>query len=151
MPYLHLLDHAGPLPDPASYLGRLSFQPVASGYAHVDRNQGLVRELFRPPLSHLWPGDWPFCTVVRLDPGGHLPLHSDDCTHAPGCRRYHLVLRTNPGCWLFHGGAWQRLREGGVYAMDPRVPHGGVNWGDSPRLHLVLDHPADVTGPPSPR
>ena len=141
MAYHRTGTYSGPaLPDPATWLGRLSFQMHPAGYGHVDRGQDLVRELFSPFLAPCWPGAWDFCTVVRLDPGGQLPLHTDDTTHTrPGARRHHLVLRTNPLCWLFHGGAWQQLEEGGLYTMDPTVPHGGVNWGATVRLHLVVD------------
>lgn len=75
--------------------------------------------------------------LVGLLPSQQIPLHADPSI-APAVR-YHLVLRMNPDCWSLSGDVWQRLVEGRLYQMDPTVPHGAVNWGDTIRLHLMID------------
>ena len=60
----------------------------------------------------------------------------------PNRRRYHIPLQINPGCWVFSDCVWQQLELGVVYEMDPTKPHGAVNWGDTVRLHLLIDRVA---------
>jgi len=75
--------------------------------------------------------------VVSLIPTQQIPLHVD-APIAPAVR-YHLPIRTNAACWCFHADAWRRLDEGRIYRMDPTDPHGAVNWGTTPRWHLLVD------------
>lgn len=74
--------------------------------------------------------------IVGLLPSQQLVAHCDPPINA---NRYHLPLRTNPGCWSFSGGVWQQLEVGKVYRMDPTEEHGAVNWGSETRLHLMID------------
>lgn len=53
--------------------------------------------------------------------------------------RYHVPLQSDAHCWVLHAGTWQQLTVGWVYSMDPSKPHGAVNWGPSPRVHLMVD------------
>ena len=53
--------------------------------------------------------------------------------------RFHLVIQTNPDCWMLHDGQWQQLEPGGIYTLDPLIPHASVNWGNEPRVHFVVD------------
>ena len=53
--------------------------------------------------------------------------------------RYNVVLQTNQRCWNFHDGDWQQLELGGIYTMDASKEHASINWGDTERVHLVLD------------
>ena len=74
--------------------------------------------------------------AVILYPSAQLVAHVDQPLPAP---RLHLPLEVNELCWSFSGGSWQQLAVGGVYAMDPTVLHGAVNWGATARVHLMLD------------
>jgi hypothetical protein len=74
--------------------------------------------------------------AVILYPSSQLVAHCDQPLPAP---RLHLPLHTNEGCWSFSGGVWQQLVVGEVYRMDPTLLHGAVNWGPTPRVHLMLD------------
>lgn len=75
-------------------------------------------------------------SVMALQPSAQLVGHKD----APILgTRVHLPLVWNPGCWAFHDGTWQQLREGQAYRMDPGRVHGAVNWGATVRLSLVVD------------
>jgi hypothetical protein len=75
-------------------------------------------------------------TVVGLLPSAQIVAHKD----APiSGRRVHVPLQTNHGCWSFSGHHWRRLQIGGAYWMDPTEVHGAVNWGETVRLHLVVD------------
>lgn len=85
---------------------------------------------------------WPGRRVVRLQlvalyASQQIPAHADQSI-AP-CRRLHIPLLTNAGCWSFHEGAWQQLQPGAVYEMDPAQLHGAVNWGATTRVHLMVD------------
>jgi hypothetical protein len=75
-------------------------------------------------------------TVVGLLPSAQIVGHKD--AEIEG-RRIHIPLQTNPGCWSFSGSHWQRLQLKSGYWMDPTVVHGAVNWGETVRLHLVVD------------
>lgn len=81
-------------------------------------------------------GNWTGCALVALYPTSQIPAHTDPPITG---RRYHLPLIVNEGCWSWHDGAWQVLRVGRVYQMDPTQPRGAVNWGAATRLHLIVD------------
>ena len=96
--------------------------------------------LYEPLLGDRFTGAWLYAQLVILFPGGALTQHTDGQL---GRSRRHLVLQTNPHVWIFHDGAWQQLPLGGVYSMDPTKPHGAVNWGHAPRVHLLMDVAAE--------
>ena len=74
--------------------------------------------------------------VFGLLPSAQIVGH---CDPPVAGTRYHCPLKTNDGCWVFHGEDWKQLVAGYWYAMDPTVFHGAVNWGATTRLHLVVD------------
>ena len=75
-----------PLPPPESYLDKFSFQEVASGFAHVDRNQEQIREVFGKYVDYVWP-KWEWATVVVLKPWGQLPAQKRYCAAGVGLTR----------------------------------------------------------------
>lgn len=90
------------------------------------------------------PGTWRLAMLVGMKPGSYIPFHCDHPAEENGLsgvslKRVHLVLATNPQCWSFHDGYWQRLSEGGLYQMDPSKEHASINLGATTRLHLVVD------------
>jgi len=74
--------------------------------------------------------------LVGLLPSQQIAAHADQ--PIPGVR-YHVPLQVNDGCWSFSVGQWIQLRVGKIYRMDPAEPHGAVNWGETVRLHLMID------------
>jgi hypothetical protein len=74
--------------------------------------------------------------LVGLLPSQQIAAHADAPIQGV---RYHIPLQVNDGCWSFHDGVWQQLKLGVVYQMDPTKPHGAVNWGETIRLHLMID------------
>lgn len=91
-----------------------------------------------PPSCTEWVKGVRSIQLVGLLPSQQIVRHADQSI-AP-LVRFHLPLQTNSGCWSFSDdGHWQRLDVGHVYEMDPTVPHGAVNWGETVRLHLMID------------
>lgn len=75
------------------------------------------------------------CRLVGIRPGAQIAGHCDAGPRA----RYHIPLQTNESCWSFSDGVWQQLKVGRLYMMNPTEFHGAVNWGDTVRLHLMVD------------
>lgn len=74
-----------------------------------------------------------YCLIL---PGAQIQMHVD----APIAGvRYHVPILTNEFCWCLSGGTWQRLKVAQFYQMDPTTRHGAVNWGETYRVHLILD------------
>ncbi len=82
------------------------------------------------------PGLWAQALIVVLLPSAQLVGH---CDPPIAGTRVHLPIVSNADCWSFSDGVWQQLVIGTGYAMDPTKPHGAVNWGATPRLHLMID------------
>lgn len=74
--------------------------------------------------------------VVTLEASQQIVAHTDA---GAGTVRLHIPLQTQVGCWSYYDGSWEHLREGRIYAMDPRREHGAVNWSPLPRYHLMID------------
>ena len=113
------------------------FRAKPAGYEATNATQeaGLMAALL-PLLGDVLPGRWTGVMVTTVLPGGFLPLHRDGAK--PGTR-FHLVIETNAASWCLHGGEWQHLEAGGIYTIEPTIAHGAVNWGDTPRTHLIFD------------
>lgn len=88
-------------------------------------------------LAAVFPaGVWHRPAVVALYPSQQIVGHRDEPIEGV---RFHMPLRVNDGCWVFHDGTWRQLVAGRVYRMDPTEWHGAVNWGDAVRWHLMVD------------
>lgn len=96
-----------------------------------------VRDAY-PELADVLPGDWYRSMLVMIRPGGNIRMHKD-VPEADGLTRYHLVLATNDDCWNYHDGDWQQLELGGIYTVDHTRQHASINFGESMRVHLVVD------------
>ncbi len=106
---------------------------------HATRHGPPVWEAFFEDLRAFIPGKWETAMLVALrELGGTLPFHHDEFD-AKHLARYHLVLQTNDRCWTLHDNCWQRPEAGHLYHMDPRQEHAAVNFGPTPRVHLVVD------------
>jgi hypothetical protein len=95
-----------------------------------------TKNIFGPALADLRPAWWTQAMVLALYPSSQIVRHCDPPITGI---RFHLPLVVNADCWVCHADVWQQLEAGAVYTMDPTQPHGAVNWGATPRFHLVLD------------
>ena len=115
--------------------GVLDLAPGPGGSRMSDYDQ--TSQIYQPELEDDFPG-WIRSTVIALYPGAQIPSHVD-VPIRPNLTCWHIPLQINSGCWAFHDGHWQQLLLGRVYQMDPTKPHGAGNWGDTVRLHLIVD------------
>ena len=123
----------------ASIVGEILFK-VNSGYHITPLTEPQERHA-RQCLGGIVPVDgWISARLIAIKPGGIIHLHTDPLPDGfPRHTRYHVVLTTNPYCWGYHDGSVQRLEAGGVYTIDESLEHASVNWGKTPRVHLVID------------
>lgn len=116
-------------------IARYGLSAPASFMSEVAETKEKCREIL-PSLQDLLPGSYGWFRIVGLRPSQQIVAHRD----APiAGTRYHVPIQTNPGCWTFHEGVWQRLEEGSLYRMVPHEVHGAVNWGETVRVHLLID------------
>lgn len=93
-------------------------------------------------ILHLQPGARTMA-VVTLHVNQQIPAHRD--AFDAELIRYHVPITTNPLAWSLSEADdgtkidWQHLDVGHVYALNPTRLHGAVNWGDQPRVHLMVD------------
>lgn len=77
--------------------------------------------------------------VVDLKPQGWIDWHRDEGAYAENHARFHVALRTNPGCVMYSGGEAAHLPVGHLYWLDVRQIHAAVNFGLHRRVHLIFD------------
>lgn len=114
------------------------FYWAPQGYWAVDGRVAPLEEVLGPYVKGYVGPRWDFSMLVKLEQGNTIPPHTDKAL-ATGLTRYHFVLSTDPYSWCMHDGVWQQLEAGGVYTMRPELIHAAINWGATPRLHLVVD------------
>jgi hypothetical protein len=113
---------------------QLDVRPGPGGSRATDPEA--TRRLYEPVLGRFFPGVYRQIMLMLLYPSSQIVGHVDP--PIPGTR-YHVPVQTNDGCFVLHGGCWQRLRLGQGYSMDPTIFHGAVNWGHDLRMHLIVD------------
>lgn len=139
--YAHIGRYEGDLAPLRELLAEVPFSPCATRYETTPTTaQQRVIDLYQPYLREVFPGRWAEVMIVRIHPEGYLMLHTD--APRPGLR-HHLVLESNADSWCLHDGTWQRLEEGHLFTMDQTRPHGALNWGKTPRTHLVVHTEVD--------
>lgn len=116
---------------------QLSPQKSAQGYGTTESARTIA--LFQPYLAAVFPGVWTYAICAVIWANGSIPPHQDGDTVREHSTRHHLVISTNPHAWTWHGGTWQQLGQDGIYQMDPLEMHAAINWGSTPRIHLVVD------------
>jgi len=123
--------------------GQLHFSPQVQLKASDYQMSGdsVVRDLFEPALVKLFPvfgeqGPWIYADLATIFSKGVLHLHKDGYRN---WERRHVVLQTNDEAWNYHDGTWVHMPLGTVWKIDPRLPHGSLNWGKDPRIHLIFD------------
>ena len=82
------------------------------------------------------------CKSVRLfvaRAGGQIVVHRDYLEFDRGIDRYHIPLVTSLGAFNGEGDHLFHLAEGGIFLVEGRVPHIGVNFNEAPRVHVGVD------------
>lgn len=138
MAYERCGTYTGPLDAALDAVDSFTYYWAPQGYWCVDGRKSPIEEQLRPLVDDCFPGDWAFTMLVKLEQGNTIPPHCDKPL-AAGIVRRHLVIATDPSSWCMHGGEWQQLDAGGIYLMDPQYIHAAINWGVTPRIHLVVD------------
>jgi hypothetical protein len=125
----------GDVPQLLAFVDRVTWNPPGWGsYSGADL------KALRPEAA--------LVMLLALRPGSWIPFHTDHPAEENGLsgvalRRTHVVLATNDRCWQFHAGTWQRLEAGHIYAMDPTAEHASINFGETMRVHLIVDARVD--------
>ncbi|HEX4925496.1 MAG TPA: aspartyl/asparaginyl beta-hydroxylase domain-containing protein [Bdellovibrionales bacterium] len=78
--------------------------------------------------------------LARLLPGRVIGKHidSDDSSELP--HKIHVPLATNPRVEFWEEDRVYHLRTGQAYEVNNRIIHGGANYGEEPRVHLIFDY-----------
>ena len=108
------------------------------GYWIVDGREHPVEKALGPLVYDLMPAPWAFTMITKLTQRDMIPPHNDKPLPV-GVTRRHLIIATNDNSWCMHGGTWQQMQAGEVYTMEPQYVHAAINWGATPRIHLVVD------------
>jgi hypothetical protein len=77
--------------------------------------------------------------VATLLPGVKVRLHYDDRWFHENCRRIHVPLVTNDLCEQHFEDRKYHLEYCKIYEINNRMLHGAANYGNSVRIHLILD------------
>jgi hypothetical protein len=75
-----------------------------------------------------------------LDPGAHIPKHSDPANFFVS---FHYTVLVPPSCAISVGGEARMIEEGVAYLFDHSVEHEAWNRSTTRRIHLLFDvwHP----------
>jgi hypothetical protein len=99
------------------------FERIETGYRRLGLGEGYVLRAL----------------LVRLPPGGEIPLHIDAIASLADSHRVHVPILTNEAATFRVGSELRRLREGEVWEINNQRPHGVRNEGGTPRVHLLCD------------
>ena len=116
-------------------IARYGFTSHASFMSEVEETKAICRAVI-PKVQEILPGAYGWFRIVGLLPSQQIVAHADPPIAG---MRYHLPIQTTLGCWTWHAGVWQQLQERVIYRMDPTEIHGAVNWGETLRVHLLID------------
>lgn len=82
------------------------------------------------------PADLGAVWIERLMPGAHTPWTQID---EPELITLHIALATNPAAWLYCGGESVNCGVGVINYINVQAAHTAINFGSSPRDHLVIN------------
>lgn len=78
--------------------------------------------------------------LMKLEPGGVIKEHTDyEMSFEDGEARFHIPILTNPGVDFFIEDEKILLKEGECWYLNLSLRHRVHNFGDSGRIHLVID------------
>jgi hypothetical protein len=77
--------------------------------------------------------------INRIAAGGRIYPHADTPEHAEYWDRYHVVLRSGPGCSFRCGDEQIHMATGEVWWFQNALEHEVWNNSDGDRIHLIVD------------
>lgn len=98
----------------------------------------LLERVLEPVLAQLPGADR--VRLARMKPGTMIPEHIDASAYFDLMHRVHVPLLTNPGTVFKFDTDYLWMRHGEVYEIDNKRMHGVVNFGDTDRIHMVVDY-----------
>lgn len=84
-------------------------------------------------------GEMSRAKIVSLPPGHRVYPHIDRGDYYAQRDRYHLVLKTGPGCWLKAGEEQVEMQLGELWRFDNKAVHEAFNGSDGDRIHFIFD------------
>jgi hypothetical protein len=78
--------------------------------------------------------------LAKLRAGAQITKHVDADPSARDPHKIHVPITTNPRVEFWEGDAKYRLEVGCAYEVNNRIAHGGANFGDQDRIHLIFDY-----------
>lgn len=134
-----ILPLRGPPPGADDPEDELAFGTYRQTWGHWPEMKRLVerlRQIAKPVIGEV---DLGLMFLEMLHPGQCLPWELSDSAYVTRFLRLHLAIRTNPRALLYAGGEQWCVQPGQAVITNKRVRHSAVNFGDHPRIHLVLD------------
>jgi hypothetical protein len=77
--------------------------------------------------------------INKLKAGGRVYPHADTPAHAQYWDRYHVVLKSGPGCNFRCGDEWVNMPTGRVWWFQNAIEHEVVNNSADDRIHMIVD------------
>lgn len=124
---------------PRSFLN--FFDTDAQDYPHLGELMPVLMPVVAPLLNHLQcPADSiGRVMLVKLRARGHVVKHTDTGPYADAFTRHHVVLSSNPNCIYSCGASEARPEPGQAFWFDHHKPHDAFNYGETDRIHLIVD------------
>ncbi|MEM9274977.1 MAG: aspartyl/asparaginyl beta-hydroxylase domain-containing protein [Cyanobacteria bacterium P01_F01_bin.143] len=78
--------------------------------------------------------------LAKLLPHSKIPLHIDMFKSANNTHKIHIPIQTSPDVTFIVGYKKYHFPEGYAYEVNNAGVHGGINAGDTPRIHLIIEY-----------
>ena len=122
-----------PLYDEPEYEGWKSLRKLLGEARKAIFSDPVLREMVDPTAQ---PGR---VVISALNPNSIMTPHSDLGEYAKRHARFHLAVQTNPACLLHCRIESLHLPAGGLAYLNALETHWAVNWGRSPRAHVIFE------------
>jgi hypothetical protein len=84
-------------------------------------------------------GDLGRALLVRLSPGEKVYRHVDEGAYYLIRDRYHLVVDSSSGSYMWCGGEEVTMRDGELWWFNNKMPHESLNSSPHWRTHVIFD------------
>lgn len=122
------------------------FDTTALDYPRLEPLLPVLLPVLLPLLNtlHCEPAGLGRVMLVKLRAHGHVKLHTDTGAYADAFERHHVVLSTNERCTYTCGDSTLSSKHDGAlpgdaFWFDHHKPHHSHNYGDTDRVHLIVD------------
>jgi len=126
------------------------FKFIRNFQSHLDSVEYPIwetwREKIEPPLNFATKsygyqqGMYPRIMLAKLPPGSRIPLHIDANAAANYPHKIHIPIQTNDKAYFFVDKTTYHFAEGYAYEVNNKTRHGAVNFGETPRIHLIFEY-----------